>query len=444
MRKQLGFLFFNYDKLLVKMKSLIVTTIFLVSFWVTGKSQSPAGPTTYRCSFCGKWFTSYSVGTAHLCSVHNYSCSYSSNVPAGPSPEEIRKTRETKDLKEAAEDANDKGLECYKKRNWNCAIRYFKEALAYDSDNEDAAYNLKKAINETEKESAEIKRVMIEHKAVEKVETEDPKIKETILSIVRNDSVNYHKQLQKLMSEVDKIKVPSPNTGKKIHEGIMLGLFNTNEVNALTDKSKNVKSAFTDKEYKPGEYFATSDKLSAKELLRGVVDNSSLGEYTLNTEHGKKLIEQLQGTQFDRLIAHSNGATVSEALIRKGVITVNELNIVGGDRSLINKYALNELITSGKVKRIIVWVNPGDIIPKGTTAGLLAPTMAGHYLKTAEDYFLAKITGNSKGGDAGVEYRVLKGPQYKGQDYKFGKDVFDAHGLDVYQYNMKQYFNTHK
>jgi hypothetical protein len=70
--------------------------------------------------------------------------------------------------------------------------------------------------------------------------------------------------------------------------------------------------------------------------------------------------------------------------------------------------------------------------------------MAGHYLKTAEDYLVAKFTGETKGGDAGVEYRFLKGPQYKGQDLKFGKDVFDAHGLEVYEYNMKQYFNIHK
>lgn len=261
---------------------------------------------------------------------------------------------------------------------------------------------------------------------------------------IHEDSTHYENQLQKLMDDVGKINVPSPVAEKKIHEGVMLGLFNTHDVNAITNENKSVTSAFTDNEYNTDEYFATSDDLSAKELLRGVVDNNYLGEYTLNSEQGKKLIEQLEGTKFDRLIAHSNGATVSEALIRKGVITVDELNIIGGDRSLINYFGYNELLSSGKVKRVVVWVNPGDIIPYGTTAGLLAPAMAGHYLKTAEDYLIAKVTGQSKGGDAGVEYRFLKGPQYKGQDLKFGKDVFDAHGLDVYEYNMKQYFTTNK
>lgn len=425
------------------MKAFLITALFLFSFWFTAECQVPVGETTYRCSFCGKWFKSYATGTSHLCAVHNYFCNNSAPVQTGPSPEELRKNRETKDLKEAADDANDKGLDCYKKRDWNCAIRYFIEALDYDPENDDASYNLKKARAETEKEAAEIRRVMTEYKAAEKVSSEDLKTKETIVNSVRNDSAHYKEQVQKLMDDV-KMNVHLFKFKKKIHEGVVLGLFNTNEVNAITDKNKSVVSAFTDKSYKPGEYFATSNKLSAEELLRGIVDNSSLGEYTLNTEHGRKLIEQLEGTQFDRLIAHSNGATVSEALIRKGVISVNELNIIGGDRSLINYFGLNELITSGKVKRIVVWVNPGDIIPYGTTAGLLAPTMAGHYTKTAQDYLLAKFSGESKGGDAGVEYRYLKGTQYKGQDLKFGKDVFDAHGLEVYQYNMKQYFNTHK
>ena len=158
------------------------------------------------------------------------------------------------------------------------------------------------------------------------------------------------------------------------------------------------------------------------------------------------MIEKLGGTNFDRLIAHSNGATVTEALIRKGTITVSELNIIGGDRSLINVIGLNELIASGKVKRVVVWINPGDIIPYGTSAGLMSP-LAGvrdQYIKTAADYFAEKLTGEAKGGDAKVEYRFLKGTQYHGQNLSFGKDIFDAHGLEVYCYNMQKYFETHQ
>jgi hypothetical protein len=328
--------------------------------------------------------------------------------------------------------ANDNALKSYCS-NWSYQLD--KESLALDKEKE----NYMAKLSDYEKI---YKADSIQKEFQKKEQEKTDKI--FFAKSIQEDSTHYKNQLQKLMNDVSRINVPSPGSGKKIHEGIILGLFNTNEVSAITDKNKSVTSAFTEKKYNPGEYFSTSDKVSAKELLRGVVDNSYLGEYTLNTEYGKKLIEKLEGTKFDRLIAHSNGATVSEALIRKGVITVDELNIIGGDRSLINYFGYNELVSSGKVKRVVVWVNPGDIIPYGTTAGLLAPTMAGHYLKTAEDYLVAKFTGETKGGDAGVEYRFLKGPQYKGQDLKFGKDVFDAHGLEVYEYNMKQYFNIHK
>ena len=271
-------------------------------------------------------------------------------------------------------------------------------------------------------------------------ESYDKQIKDEFLKTVREDSIHYISQLQKLMTEADHIYVPSPAKSKIIHEGIILGLFNTQEKNAV----KHITSPFTGKQYRDDEFFATSDSVSATELLRGVADNGYLGEWTLNTDWGKKLIAKLEGTHFDRLIAHSNGATVSEALILKGIITVDELNVVGGDRSLINYFGYNELIASGKVKRVIVWINPGDIIPYGSSAGLFS-TPGGlniQYIKTASGYFMRKLTGQNEGGDAHVEYRFLNGSQYEGQELKFGKDVFAAHGLDAYSLNMKTYFRN--
>ena len=395
-----------------------------------------------RCSFCHKGFNSYATGMAHLCAVHNYGCTYTPPVQTGPSPEELKRMREEKDSKEASEYANDNGVECYKKKDWNCAIKYFKEALDYNPDNDDAVYNLKKANQKYTEERDEAIRKMLVEESAEKIKNEEinkARIRENFLQEVKKDIISYSLQLQKLISE---IKVRPPKVPRRIHEGIMLGLFNTDEKNAITDTSKHVVSSHTGKNYKASEIFATSDLISAKELARGVMDNSYLGEYTLNTAFGKKLIERIEGTQFDRLIAHSNGATVSEALIRKGIIKVDELNIIGGDRSLINYFGLNELIVTGKVKRIVVWINPGDIIPIGSSAGLMSPMPGARdqYITAASSYFSTILTGNNKGGDSKVEYRYLKGVQYEGQDLKFGKDVFDAHGLEIYQRNIQQYF----
>lgn len=194
------------------MKAFLITALFLFSFWFTVECQVPVGETTYRCSFCGKWFKSYASGTSHLCSVHNYSCNSGTPVQTGPSPEELRKNREAKDLKEASEDANDKGIDCYKRKDWNCAIKYFSEALDYDEENGDANDNLKKAYEEARKEKeAMIKKAMIEV-PVTQVNSFDEKYR------------NY-------MKEIDNIVVPPPSWESMIAmqaEQIRIGQKNEN------------------------------------------------------------------------------------------------------------------------------------------------------------------------------------------------------------------------
>ena len=156
-------------------------------------------------------------------------------------------------------------------------------------------------------------------------------------------------------------------TKKNIPEGIILGLMNTTEINDVA----LVTSPITGHAFKKGEYFATTDNASVTDFFRVAADNITIGKYTLNTEYGKKLIAELNGTHFERLFAHSNGATVTEAMINESIIKVDELNILGGDRSCINIQGYKDLVASGKVKKIIVWYNPADIVPYGTSAKLI-------------------------------------------------------------------------
>jgi hypothetical protein len=163
----------------------------------------------------------------------------------------------------------------------------------------------------------------------------------------------------------------------------------------------------------------------------------------LSTQHGKELAARLSGTHFKRLIAHSNGATISEALIRENVIKVDELNILGGDRSLMNFSGYDELVKTGKVKKVIVWVNPGDVIPVGSSALPLAGkiTDTGRYQSNLTAFFDYKLTGAGN-TNPNVEYRFLKGPQFaKGQKMEFSSKAFDAHDLSAYFENMNRYFN---
>jgi len=61
--------------------------------------------------------------------------------PPGPTKEEL----DQKDLAEAADDFVDKGNKFYKEGAWGQAIAYYKKALDYNPDNDDATYNIKKA-----------------------------------------------------------------------------------------------------------------------------------------------------------------------------------------------------------------------------------------------------------------------------------------------------------
>jgi tetratricopeptide (TPR) repeat protein len=338
--------------------------------------------------------------------------------PPGPTKEEL----EQQDLKEASDDFVDKGNGFYKKNQWGTAVSFYRKALEYDPENDDALYNLKKA----ESKIVEQQRLYVESRD----------------KTIEQDRQNYNRQLEKLMVEADHINVPPPPS-THIHEGIILGLFDAEEAaSALTA----VPSPFTRRQYKKDEVFPSTDSTSASEALRGFYDNKTIGEYTLNTEYGRRLIEKLKDMQFDRLLAHSNGATIAEALIKKGIIRVNELNIIGGDRSLINQFGYQNLIDSGKVKRVIVWVNPGDIVPIGSSLQYVTPMGGVNVvpLFTSAEHATNQLTGTHRGGDAIVEYRLLNGSQYVGQTISLGRTIFQAHDLvQSYLPNIGSYFKSH-
>ena len=225
---------------------------------------------------------------------------------------------------------------------------------------------------------------------------------------------------QKSFAEAAKT-TPVP-TRRTYDEGVILGLLNT-----PYDAEKfgaSAKSPFTGRAYKDdirkgrAGVFAFGAIKDVREWLRGVLDNLTYGDHTMSTEMAKNVVAGLRGTHFKRLIAHSNGATMAEALIREGIITVDELNIVGGDRSLANMAGYDHLITSGRVKRVKVWLNPGDPIPMISSTAMSWPVR--NVVKRLSD----RVLGRREGGDTRPEFYVLSNPEAKGQ--KFG---IRAHSL---------------
>ncbi|HUR67079.1 MAG TPA: hypothetical protein VMZ03_12085 [Chitinophagaceae bacterium] len=174
--------------------------LFVGLSW-TSPSVGQIGTSTYFCGFCHKGpYRTYQSAVAHTCATHNYLCAPAVPAYTGPSPEELKRKREQKDLKEASDDAVDKGVDCYEKRDWACAIRWFRESLEYDPDNEDASYNLRKAIENAKRDEEEL----IKKAIVETVTTAPP--------VIPPDPLSKLNEIQrKYMREADNIVVPPPS-----------------------------------------------------------------------------------------------------------------------------------------------------------------------------------------------------------------------------------------
>ncbi|MFI5148730.1 MAG: hypothetical protein ACHQRM_03290 [Bacteroidia bacterium] len=258
---------------------------------------------------------------------------------------------------------------------------------------------------------------------------------------IKADLENYKKQLTVLTDYFRKARVVSPANHTVIQEGLIRGLYSGSEENEI--KNGALKSPFTSQEFGKGECFDAMEPKTNTELTEGFKTNHFLATYNLNSEFGKNMVMELNGTHFKRLIAHSQGAVVAEALIRAGVISVEELDVLGGDRCLLNVKGLNELISTGKVKRILLWLNPGDVIP-GTSASFFSEGESparNTYLNTINDYldYCSGIQGkilNNK-----VEFRELKGNQFHGQAMDTNHTLA-GNSLSLYFNNIITYFNT--
>jgi tetratricopeptide (TPR) repeat protein len=90
--------------------------------------------------------------------------------PSGPTPQEVERRRREQ-LEEKLHEANDQGLECFKARNWTCAIAKFREALRYSPDDPDILHNLRRAQEKAREAQAEEQRLRDTRARREKTDT---------------------------------------------------------------------------------------------------------------------------------------------------------------------------------------------------------------------------------------------------------------------------------
>lgn len=238
-----------------------------------------------------------------------------------------------------------------------------------------------------------------------------PEETQTLEESMKNASFEAAQNTKKLMSEVKKLYISPPDGEMFIEEGYIGGTFNT--MGTVMEFMNHGKSPFTGKLYSEMNEDVTLNELGKKKGAMAVAfgytegsfsepikttkecgyrvigDHFFDGEISLNTPQAKKSIENLNGKSFNRLMAHSNGASTTEALIRTGIIKhINELHILGGDRAFSNQ-GFKELIDSGKVGKIIIWTNESDPVPIGTSFMDFDHDVArqGIFQKLQEQYF---------------------------------------------------------
>jgi len=323
--------------------------------------------------------------------------------------------------------AYNKGKYKKAKRKYNRAKRSEPNVWQYSDNYNKAKSMIDRKNSEKEQRKKYLKQYGDEIKKEEKVKKE-------FLEDYNQNIVHHTKELVHARKFV-KSEVPDPTVIRKktVSEGLMLGLFNY----GTNHDGFKVKSIESGSYFNSEHVFCTSDRnpFNYGELVRGVLDNMSIGEFTKMTPYGKELIGKLEGTHFNTLYAHSNGATFSEALILEGIITVDELHILGGDRSMMNDEGYQRLIASGRVKKVVVWINPGDPVPILSSI----PNMVKGQFKEAHQAMMSMVgKGMEKKYPSGknVEYHYLEGKEYKGQSLF---EPLVSHGLTTMFDNMHVY-----
>ena len=250
--------------------------------------------------------------------------------------------------------------------------------------------------------------------------------------------------MEKLARNLDKTKVPSP-VPPPIKEAFFMGTGHSQEeANAL--ERKHFPSPIDNKPF--DKIYAFGGK--GFDLDRSAKDNAKANLSLLSDETMGR-IESLRNAHIDKLVAHSNGATVAEVLIRNDFITVKELYLMGGDRSLTNLNGLEKLAKEKGIK-ITVFANPGD--PVVTVPNLSEMKGAMSPSKMAEQLTYKIMGGQEQEQERRVKVIVFDGKGYiNGSNsdplgfikhpYESLKSFFWPHNSENYFFNVRKYRKDH-
>lgn len=228
--------------------------------------------------------------------------------------------------------------------------------------------------------NAEIEGVVYNDPSLDKLSTityytlkNDQKLWDEFQKNITIEKTKLKQDKVKIRQELTKINIKKQKTKTSFNEGVVLSMYAEQEARTLGD---SLVSPFTGVTYK--EMIANRQKNmtdSGVVIVSFVMpkqQNDPMEAASRRDEHvpsevfslagpnAKTELNKLKDKNFNRLIAHSNGATVVECLLNDSLIEVKELNIIGGEKSLLNGQALQQLLDNGTVKRIVLWIKLDD------------------------------------------------------------------------------------
>ncbi|MDO9184513.1 MAG: hypothetical protein Q7W13_00770 [Bacteroidia bacterium] len=274
--------------------------------------------------------------------------------------------------------------------------------------------------------NAEIEGVVYNDPSLDKLSTityytlkNDQKLWDEFQKNITIEKTKLKQDKVKIRQELTKINTKKQKTKTSYNEGVVLSMYAEQEAGTLGD---SLKSPFTGVTYK--EMIANRQKnmtdsgvvivsFVMPKQQNDPLEAASRGDehvpaevFSLAGPNAKVELNKLKDKKFSRLIAHSNGATVVECLLNDSLIEVKELNIIGGEKSLLNGQALQKLLDNGTVKRVVLWIkldDPAIWITKLTDDNISERTQNFITFKTRFDK-TGTQTGSSK-----VEYKWILG-----------------------------------
>lgn len=303
-----------------------------------------------------------------------------------------------------------------------------KDSPAEQTKSELALFTTKKneLIAKTNLFNAEIEGVVYNDPSLDKLSTityytlkNDQKLWDEFQKNITVEKTKLKQDKVKIRQELTKINIKKQKLKTSFNEGVVLSMYAEQEAGTLGD---SLKSPFTGVTYK--EMIANRQKnmtdsgvvivsFVMPKQQNDPLEAASRGDehvpaevFSLAGPNAKVELNKLKDKKFSRLIAHSNGATVVECLLNDSLIEVKELNIIGGEKSLLNGHALQKLLDNGTVKRVVLWIkldDPAIWITKLTDDNISERTQNFITFKTRFDK-TGTQTGSSK-----VEYKWILG-----------------------------------